>query len=45
MDGYNTAGALMMFMIHLLVIQTLMRNPEEYAEKNDEVFNKPSLQK
>ena len=33
MDGYNAAGALMMFCTHVLAIQTLMRNTEDYAEK------------
>lgn len=33
MDGYNAAGALMMFTTHMLAIQTLMRNTEEFAEK------------
>ena len=33
MDGYNAAGALMMLSTHVLAIQTLMRNTEDYAEK------------
>ena len=33
MDGYNAAGALMMFTTQILAIQTLMRNTEDYAEK------------
>ena len=33
MDGYNAAGALMMVTTHVLAIQTLMRNTEDYPEK------------
>ena len=32
-EGLNAAGALFMTCVHLLVPLTLMRNPEEYAEK------------
>jgi len=32
-DGLNVAGSLFMVCVHLLVPLTLMRNPEEYAEK------------
>lgn len=33
MEGLNMASALFMLSVHLLVPNTLMRNPEEYAEK------------
>ena len=33
MDGLNAVGPLFMMCIHLLVPMTLMRNPEEFAEK------------
>ena len=32
-EGLNAAGALFMVCVHLLVPQTLMRNPEDFAEK------------
>ena len=32
-DGLNAAGPLFMVCVHLLVPMTLMRNPEEFAEK------------
>ena len=32
-DGFNTAGPVMMLTTQVLAIQTLMRNPEEFAEK------------
>ena len=33
LEGLNAAGPLVMVCIHLLVPLTLMRNPEDYAEK------------
>ena len=33
LEGLNAAGPLFMVCVHLLVPLTLMRNPEEYAEK------------
>ena len=32
-DSFNAAGPLLMMCVHLLVPQTLMRNPEEFAQK------------
>ena len=32
-DGFNTAGPLLMITTHLLVAQTLMHNPEDYVER------------
>ena len=32
-DGFNAAGPVMMLTTQVLAIQTLMRNPEEFAEK------------
>ena len=33
-EGLNTAGPLFMVCVHLLVPMTLMRNPEDFAEKS-----------
>ena len=33
MDGFNTAGLLMMLLTQVLAIQTLMRNAEDFADK------------
>lgn len=41
MDAYNAAGALMMYTTHLLAIQTLMRNTEEYAKKTRSSTSQP----
>ena len=32
-EGFNAAGPLLMMCVHLLVPQTLMRHPEEFAQK------------
>ena len=40
-DGFNTAGPLLMITTHLLVAQTLMHNPEDYVEKAERV---PAIQ-
>ena len=37
LDGFNAAGPLMMLTTQVLAIQTLMCNPEEFAEKVNRV--------
>ena len=36
-DGFNTAGSLLMITTRLLVAQTLMHIPKDYAEKAERV--------